>query len=281
MSYFLINKFNNPSYAMLLISKLKTGGHKILYYKYLLTEDIKDYLIFKLNKNSNKESIKHVQIGSVILYYLFIDLFKITIYDAICNQIDYFDLLKNIAATKKTTENFLKLGENIFKTRKDIMLIWEKLVELNPFSDECQKDYMLYLESIIQDEFLANEEAKKYMLLKNNKSQEKFNVYHSMFIIDTSAVLLIDGYLSNGKILYASQNFSFLFLYNAKEMLSLTIDDLIPNVVQTFHKELIDHAVKYSNIKYIFKEPRDSLLKNKFGGLFNIKLCISKLVYVR
>jgi len=274
MSYFLINKFNNPSYAMLLISKLKTGGHKILYYKYLLTEDIKDYLISKLNKNSNKESIKHVQIGSVILYYLYIDLFKITIYDAICNQIDYFDLLKNIAATKKTTENFLKLGENIFKTRKDIMLIWEKLIELNPFSDECQKDYMLYLESIIQDEFLAAEEAKKYMLLKNNKSQEKFNVYHSMFIIDTSAVLLIDGFLSNGKILYASQNFSFLFLYNAKEMLSLTIDDLIPNVIQAFHKELIDHAVKYSNIKYIFKEPRDSLLKNKFGGLFNIKLFV-------
>ena len=274
MSYFLINKLNNPSYAMLLISRLKTGGHKFLYNKYLLSEDIKEYLIFKLNKNSNKESIKHVQIGSVILYYLYIDLFKITIYDAICNQIDYFDLLKNIAATKKTTENFLKLGENIFKTRKEIMIIWEKLIELNPFSDESQRDYMLYLESIIQDQFLANEEAKKYMLLKNNKSQEKFNIYHSMFIIDTSAILLVDGYLSNGKILYASQNFPLIFYYNSKELLSLTVDDLLPNVIQTFHKELIENALKYSNIKYIFKEPKDSLLKNKLGGLFNIKLFV-------
>ena len=70
MCYFLINKLKNISYAMLLCSRLKSKGHKSLYYKYLLTEDIKHYLIFKLNKKSNKESIKHVQLSSVILYYL-------------------------------------------------------------------------------------------------------------------------------------------------------------------------------------------------------------------
>ena len=112
------------------------------------------------------------------------------------------------------------------------------------------------------------------MLLKNNKLKEKFNIYYSMFIKDISAVLLIDGYLSNGKILYASQNFPFLFTYNGKELIGLTIDDLIPNVIQPFHKELIDHAIKYSNIKYIFNKPKNSLMKNKNGGLINIKLFI-------
>ena len=277
MCYYLINKFKNPTYAMLLCSKLKTESHKDLYYKYLLMEDIKDYLIFKLNKNTNKESIKHVEIGSVILYYLYIDLFKIKIYDGLNSQIDYFDLLKNTAATNKTTENFLKCGENIFKTREDIKTIWNKIIELNPFSDESQKDYMLYLETIIQDESLAREESKKYMLLKNNKSQEKYNIYHSMFLVNTSSVLLVDGYLSNGKILYASRNFQFLFMYNGKEILSLTIDDLIPNCIQVFHKELINEAIKYSNIKHIFKEPRDSLLKNKNNGLFNIKLYVKSV----
>ena len=68
MCYFLINKFNNYVYAIFLCSKLKSENHKDLYYKYLLSEEIKEYLILKLNKNTNKESFKHIQIGSVILY---------------------------------------------------------------------------------------------------------------------------------------------------------------------------------------------------------------------
>ena len=274
MCYFLINKFNNVTYASLLCSKLKSKGHKELYYKYLLIEDIKEYLILKLNKKTKKESIKQIQLGSAILYYLYIDLFKLKVYDAICTQIDYFDLLKNSVTTNKTTENILKSGENIFKVRKEIITIWNKIIKLNPFCDDCYGDYMLYLDTILQDEILVREQSKNYQLLKNNKSQEKYNIYHTMFVRDTSTILLVDGYLSSGKIIYASPNFSLLFMYSGKELTSLTIDDLLPNIVQTFHKELIDNAIKISNIKYIFKDPRDSLIKNKIGGLVNIKLFV-------
>ena len=274
MCYYLINKLNNQAYAMYLCSKLKLIKHKDLYYKYLLSEDIKDFLIFKLNKNANKDSIKHVQISSVILYYLYTDLFKIKIYDGLTNQIDYFDLLKNNNATNKTTENFLKCGKSIFRTRDEIKIIWDKIIELNPFSDESHRDYILFLDNIIQDEFYAREESKKYMLLKSSKFKEKTNIYHSLFLINTSSVLLVDGYSSYGKILYASQNFSYLFMYSSKELLSLTIEDLMPTCIQIFHKELINDALKFSNIKYIFKEPKDALLKNKNNGIFNIKLFI-------
>ena len=274
MCYFLINKFNNPAYSMFLCSKLKTTNFKMIYYKYLLTQDIKEYLLNKLKNNSNKESIKHLQIGSVILYYLYADIFKIKIYDAISNQIDYFDLLKNNVTTNKSMENFLKFGENILKFRKEIIILWEKMIELNPFSDEYHRDYLLYLDNIIQDEFLSKEQTKKYILKKNSKSHERLNIYHNMFLIDTSTVLLTDGYLMNGKIIYSSRNFPLLFMYTAKELLSLNIDDLLPVVVQSFHKELIDNSIKYTNISYVFKHPRDSLLRNKNGGLFNVKLFV-------
>ena len=274
MYYFIINKFNNLSYAIFLCSKLKPEGHKNIYNKYLLAEDIKEHLILKLNTKSKKESIKHIQFGSIILYNLYINLFKLKIYDAICNQIDYFDLLKNSVTTNKTTDNFLKTGENIFKIRKAIITIWGKIIKLNPFCDDCHGDFILYLETIIQDEILSREESKKYQLLKNYKSQEKYNFYHTMFVQDTSSLLLIDGYLTNGKILYTSPNFTTLFMYTVKELTSLNVDDLLPNIVQTFHKELIDNAIKFSNIKNIFKEPKDSLLKNKIGGLINIKLYV-------
>ena len=277
MCYFLINNLNNPTYSMFLCSKLKNEEHKCLFYKFLLIEDIKKYLIFQLNKNSNKESIKHVEIGSVILYYLYMYLFKLKIYDAICNQIDYFDLLKNNIYTNKMVQNFLKSGKIILKSRKEILTIWEKIIQLNPFSDECQKDYLLYLDTIIQDKILSREESKKYMLLKNSKFQEKDNIYYSMFLLDSSCILLVDGYLTFGKILYATQNFSSLFMYNNKELINITIDDLLPNCIQVFHKELVDDAIKYSNLNYIYKRPKDSFIRNKNGGFFNINLFIKSV----
>ena len=282
MCYFLMNKIKNPTFTISLCSKLKVNSHKHLYFKYILMEEIKEYMVNKLSKSNNKESIKHVQIGSVILYNIYMELFKIKIYDAACNQIDYFDILKNNVTTPKTTENFLKIGEDILRLRKEILKLWEKIVELNPFSDESEKDYMLYLETILQDDILARTESKKYSTLKTNKLSERNNIYHSMFIQELSSILLVDGYQNLGKILYTTPNFPALFLFTGKEILNMTIDDLIPNVVQIFHKDLIEEAVKYSNLNYTFKIQRDMLLKGKNGGIFNIKLfvkCIPNLSY--
>ena len=272
-SYFLINKLNNPTYALYLCSKIKNSSHLGSFHKFLLSENIKRFLTYKL-KNLYKQSIKHVQVGSIILYDLYNNLFRIKIYDATCNQIDYFDLLRNNITQNKTTENFLKTGKNILVIRKEIIKIWEKIIQLNPFSDQTYKDYMLYLDNILQDELLSKEESKKYMLLKNNKSEERNNTYHTMFILDKSSILLIDGFISNGKILYASPNFFDIFSYNGKEILNLTVDDLLPNVIQSFHKELIEDAIKYSNMNYKFRKPINSLLKSKNGGLFSIKLFV-------
>ena len=150
-------------------------------------EDIKDYLIEKFAKNSNnKETIKHVQIGSIILYNTYINSFKIKIYDAACNQIDYFDILKNNTTSHKSTKNFLKLGETILSLRKEILDLWNKIITLNPFSDENEKDYMLYLETIIQDEDLAQKEEKRYNQIKMSKLSEKKNIYHSLFLKETT-----------------------------------------------------------------------------------------------
>ena len=115
-------------------------------------EDIKEYLNYKLNNKSNKETIKHIKISRIILYYLYIDLFRTKIYDALSNQIDYFDILKNRIIPQKIAQNFLKYGENILKLKKEIKFIWSKIIEINSFSDGYQQDYILYLESILQDE---------------------------------------------------------------------------------------------------------------------------------
>ena len=272
--YFLINKFKNITLAIWLCTKIKKSTHIQSYYKYVLMEEIKEYLIKKLNKSINKLSLKHIQISSVILYNQYVELFKVKIYDATCSQIDYFDILKNSVTNSKSTDDFLKLGEDILSLKEDILSLWEKILYLNPFSNESEKDYLMYLDSILHDNVLLEAEIKRYNTFKAKKMPEKNNEYYSMFIQELNAVLLVDGYSYNGKIIYATPNFPSLFMFTGKEILNICIDDLLPDVIQTFHKYLIEDAIKYSNLSYIFKNKKNALLKGKNGIIYNIDLFI-------
>ena len=274
MCYFLINKFKNPTFAIFLISKLTSNNHSQLYHKFMLMENIKNYLINKLIRKSFKNSINNVQMGSVILYYQYFDLLKLKIYDATSNQINYFDTLRNNINTGKVTENFLKTGENILILRKEIFKIWEKIMDLNPFSNECENDYLLYLKTILQDDILAQEEEKKFSIIKSSKLPEKNNIYHSMFKNDINSILLIDGFSMNPRILYATPNFSFLYRFNGKEIINTPIEELLPNVIQSFHKDLIDNILKYSNISNAFQRNINIYIKGKNNSLFSVNLFI-------
>ena len=272
---FLMNHLKNPTYVISICTKIKFTGYKYLYLKYLLMEDIKDFLIDKITKNyKTKESIKHIQVTSVILFNYYLDQMKLKIYDAACVQIDYFDILRNNSNSSKITYNFLKIGKNIISLRNEILNIWANIIKLNPFSDEAEKDYLLYLETIIQDEELAEKEDKIYNQIKLSKLSEKNSIYFSLFLKETSSILLIDGYSTKGKILYTTINFPILFNFASKAILNLNINELIPNNVASFHDELIKDTIKYSNFSQVFNKYKNVIIKGKNNSLFRVKLYI-------
>jgi len=274
MCYFLVNNFKNPIYAIWLCTKIKTCTQLQSYYKYSILEEIKEYLISISYKNPNKKSINHIQISSVILYNKYADLLKIKIYDVTSSYFEYFDLLKNNITTSKITETFLSIGENIVSLNKNIMNLWDKIMILNPFNNESERDYMIYLNSILKDDILIKTEEKKYYKLKTEKLHEKNSPYYSIFNQETSTVLLADGNSLNGKIFYISPNFPSLFMFTGKELLNASIDDLLPDAVLNFHKCLIEDGIKYSNLRYIFKNHKDVFLKGKNGKIFNVYLYV-------
>ena len=272
--YYSLNKLKNISLTTFIASKIIPETHIQAYYKYILLEEIKAFIKNKIRKarGGNKASLKNLQMSTVILYSQLVDLFKIEIYDAACSQIEYFDILKNNITTEKTTENFLKTGENILSLRNNIITIWNKMIDLNPLDSESEKDYLIYLDVVIQDEILKKEEMKKYKDKKEEFYSERHHIYFDMFNHEKSAILLCDGYTFNGKILYYTPNFASLFGFTEKEILNITIEDLLPDVVQNFHKYILEENMKYTNLMAIFRDKRNLLLKGKNGLLFNIYL---------
>ena len=114
-----------------------------------------------MNKNSKKISIRNIQISSAILYNQYVGLFKMKIYDATCSQIEYFDILRNKIATTKTIDNYLRVGEDVLNLRREVLSLWDKIIMLNPFSDESVRDFLLYIGLVLQDDILVKSEEKK------------------------------------------------------------------------------------------------------------------------
>ena len=270
LSYFLMNKFKKSTLALRFCSLISVKAHKYLYLKYVLMEEIKDFLVFKITKATDKDTMSHVQISSMILYYIYSDLFKIKIYDATCSQIDYFDLLMNHDTDTKVTKNFLKIGDEILLLRKKIMKLWEKIFALNPFCEDCQEHYRTYLEGVLQDDELYKTEEKRIGLIRKSKMSVKTNIYFGLFLKDQSCVLLLDGYNNMGKILYATPNIENIFDYKTTELINGNMNTLLPKPIAEIHNELIENSIKFSRLEKIFKNPLETSIKGKRNGLFNV-----------
>ena len=277
LSYFYINHLKNYTYPSFLCSIIKITNHKEMFLKYLFMEKSKKYQMDKLKKNIKKEKIKNLEIGAVIQYNYLIENFKLKIYDATSNQIEYFDILKNTNNLAKTTSNFLKTGNAIIKLRKEIIDYWKKILKLNPFNEENERDYMLYVENIIQDYDLSQKEKLKSNQSRNFKLFKKNNIYYKIFDKDNCAVALIDGYINNGKIIYSTPNFPALFNYQPKDCIGITIYDLQPPNIAKFHKEIVDYSIKYSNLNTIFSKLIRAVLKGKNNSIYNIEAFIKCL----
>ena len=276
-SYFLVNHLKNPTYAFYLCNKIKTQGHKNIYLKYILLEQIKKFQIKNLTNNKNEDNIKNMEISSVILFQKYIETLKLYIYEATNSQIEYLDIVKNTIVTNKTSKKFLKIGNNIISNKKKIIKLWEKINNLNPYNEEIENDYFLYLENIIQDYYLAKKEREKLIYLKTINLKDLNRLYYQLFNKEKNSIILVDAYLNNGKIIYTTNNFPTLFHFSSKECINMTIYDLLPKNIASFHKELEEYSIKYSNLNFIYSSYRDSILKGKHNAIYNIKIFIKSI----
>ena len=275
--YFLINNFKNMVLAMHYCSKMKCTTYLEKYHKFLLAENIKDYLNDLSEHSDENISIRHVHFSSVILSHLFKNLIKMKIYDASNYQIEYIDYFKNFTINMKSSLGFLEVGRKIIKLRKEIKLLYDKNNILDPFCEEIWGDYKLYLETIIQDYLLCKEEEKNYRQSTNTYLTNKNSFYFKIFDNSISSVLLTESMNKNSKILYMSQNFKIIFQLSFKETGTLMVNDLIPNGINNFHNELANESIRYSNFYQVFSNQKNAFLKTNDSNIFNIKIFVKEL----
>ena len=273
--YFLLNYLKNTVSAIYHCSKTKSESFKIFYYKYILAENIKDYLVEITESYNKKLSPKNVQFSSVILYYLYQNLLKIKITEITENYINYYEYFKNYTFGSKSSLGFLKEGEKIIKIRRDIKGIWDKILILNPFCPEVRKEYLYYIKEILNDDFFFEKEHKNHNYIKNSVLSQKNSFYYRIFDSMNSAVLLSEFY-ENNKILYSTPNFKRLILLQ-NESNDLSINSLLPNVVAKFHNSLINESIFYSNLSKTFHDQKSVMLKTKSNTLLNMKLYVKEL----
>ena len=266
---FLINKIKNYNLALYLCSKHRVNGFYNYYIKYCLIENSKNMMKEKLD-DSDLDDINKFQIGNVLLFFKECDNLKIKIYDATCNQYDYFETLKtNDNLKEKTHSQFLEIGITLVNLRKEILNNWNRIILLNPFNEEIKNDFMLYLVDVIEDSDMANDEEIKYNNYKHLQLNDKNKLYYTLFDENITSILLIDC-KNNNKIKYVTSNFYILFNYSKNDINYLTINDLIPKCISIFHKEMIKEALNYSNLNEIFKTLKNILLKGKNNEIYNV-----------
>lgn len=276
--YFLITYLNNNIYAICLSSKFKVTKLKSYYLKYILMEEIKQKEFLILNKKNNKDSLKHCPLSNVIMYNYLIDELKIKIFDSACFHLDYFELMKNKSTLPHITSTLLKTSQDIYHIRKTIIDLWNQIVNINQFCNDIFKDYMLYLNIILEDNEQIEQVRKDYNNNKLFKNESEDDLYHSMFNKESASVLLINGNSSEkGKILYATQNFFDLYGYYLRDVLNMSLDDLLPHSVKPFHNELIYNSIYYSHSYRCFLKEKDIFIRVKSGMIINVSLFVKAL----
>ena len=187
--YFLINYLKNIVFAIYRCANIKADSILKFYYKYLLAENIKDYLVELNEVNNNKNSAKSIKFSSVILYYLYQNLMRIKISDMAENQMNYYDYFKNYTDVSKNNLGFLKNGKNIIKIRKEIKHIWDQILILNPFCPEIKKEYLNYIKEMLNDDIYYEKELKYYNSLINSNYAETNNFNFKLYDNLNSAIL--------------------------------------------------------------------------------------------
>lgn len=277
--YFLIKYLKNICYCSYLCTKVKITSHKNKFLHFQLTEYIKDKLIFKMNKISPTESIKQIQISTLLAYEYYLNLFFSKLHEEVNKQVSYFSIFKKemlsngdkggdsgiSLASNFKAENFLGMGEEIMSIKEEIESAYKQILLIYP-THEIKLQFFSYLNLVMDDEETIRNEEKIFSDKHMDYINDKGPIYKSLFN-PNSCIVIVDGFINLGALFYTTPNFTRLFGLENSQILNMTIHDLVPTAIEQFHYEVVMNGIKYSNLSTIFKKQRTLYIRGPYGQI--------------
>jgi hypothetical protein len=286
-SHFLITVLNNNVYCAYLCTKVRANSHKNKFLQFLLCEYIKEVIIFNMNKVSSEESIQTIQIGTLLAYEYYLNLFFSKISEEVCKQCDFFAIFKKemiMKGDRGNTQNFLSnfksdsfydLGKEIMNLKWQIEEAYNQILSIYP-TRELKAHFNNYLNLVMDDEDKIRLEEKNFLEKQITFLREKGEIYKSLFS-SGSCVIIVDGHSTIGALLYTTPNFSRLFKIEQNQAINLTIHDLVPTALEQFHHEVVINGIKYSNLTTIFSKQRILYVRGENGHLIMAQVFIRNI----
>jgi len=140
-----------------------------------------------------------------------------------------------------TSRELNKIGNRLFKTKQDILLIVKKLSNFTMNSFDFLLRYGLLLKSVMHDHLAANQIFNKLVYLNSSVHSFSENSRFSIFSNKSAVMFLVASFTENddANIIQFNTEFEKCTGYKYQEIIGHSITTLMPSVIANMHSKFI------------------------------------------
>lgn len=182
----------------------------------------------------------------------------------------YFNFWSMLLKERKREGVLEEVCFQIYTSRKTIKRQFKLLFQMRPYSNQ-ELIYILnyfYL-NIIQQQYMMDELLRKYQTQTPEQIERTFKVF-------SARSLVLQVHFSVGdfkKIKWCSKNGEKILKYNSKMIQNLTLNDLVPNLIECRHDEFVESFFK-KGFSDFFENQQQLWIKDKSGFIFTMNLYV-------
>ena len=167
-----------------------------------------------------------------------------------------------------------ELTDKIGKTKKNVEIMWNKLLKIYEGVNDFFELYLEYVEQINDDD-LKKRDLESLRRKNDNFSDHLNNNYYAILFNKETGIIIINGDMDNeGKIELSNKEIENIFKYNHIDLKGMNISCLMPKIFANEHSKYIERYFKIGQKKLIDKSDFKTFGKDKDNSIIKIKLAI-------
>ena len=167
-----------------------------------------------------------------------------------------------------------ELTDKIGKTKKNIEIMWSKLLEIYSGVNNFFELYSEYVEQINDDDLKKRD--LEGLRRKNDASNEHINnKFYSLLFNKNTGIIIANGDKGKeGTIEFANKEIENIFKYKSFDLKGMNLTTLMPKMYEKEHSKYIENYFKIGQKKIIDKSDFKAFAKDKENSIIKIGIAI-------